>query len=80
MSSTIYCSICLDIVFIDSVYITHCNHEFCIKCLFDYLQHDKFRNAKVIPCPLCRANIIDILQNPPKKYNTFITIICCLCK
>ena len=80
MSSTIYCSICLDVVPTDNIYITECNHEFCIKCLFGYLHHDKFRNVKTIPCPLCRANIIEILRNPPKKYNMFIMVICCLCK
>jgi hypothetical protein len=77
MSDTVYCSICLNEVPESDIYITPCKHEFCIKCLFDYIQHDKFRNVKIIPCPLCRANIKSILD--PFKYNIFIKIMCCAC-
>ncbi len=74
----VYCSICLDDVPIGDIYITPCDHEFCVKCLFGYL-HSAPANARKIQCPLCRTDIRSILDNPPGRRNIFIAMIRCVC-
>lgn len=55
------CSICCD-VFVDCVILTHCGHEFCRKCITDYM---KIKDQHRIDCPICR-----------KKFTNDITSLC----
>ena len=54
--ATFHCSICISDAHSEDKYTTGCNHDFCVKCLFNYLHYNK-KSAK---CPLCRADISDI--------------------
>ena len=50
------CSICLSKI--KKKIITKCNHNFCFKCLIDWIKIDNINNEFFYAsCPLCRNNI-----------------------
>ena len=59
------CAICMDNVLNCDKYITRCNHEFCIPCLFKYLDMDHHKQKDKIPCPICRDDISNIIRDEP---------------
>ena len=62
MTDKFKCAICIEDIPKTDMYITPCNHEFCIGCIFEYLEHDRFSAVSEIPCPLCRADISSIIR------------------
>jgi hypothetical protein len=63
IKSEFLCAICMDNISNCDKYITKCNHEFCIQCLFKYLEMDHHSQNDTIPCPICRSDISNIIRD-----------------
>ena len=78
---SIKCAICMDDVPQADKFITPCNHEFCIGCIFSYIHHEQFNRARKIPCPLCRTDIKILREyGSGERPNLIYVIMCCLCR
>lgn len=51
------CPICLDAILEENKTILNCKHEYCIKCIIELLNKNKFE------CPLCRNLITEYKNN-----------------
>jgi hypothetical protein len=59
MNETLDCPICLNSHTIDNVFITNCNHSFCLECMKQHLKTDV-----ECKCPMCRTKVttLDLKQ------------------
>lgn len=67
------CSICLDPIRIEKLYITPCKHKFHVKCFAKYINTKN--NKQMIPCPNCMIEFknifnIQIPDNHNPQYST----------
>ena len=49
------CSICLDDL--KNPRRTQCNHIFCYKCVYNWINEKNYYGEKNLSCPLCRSNM-----------------------
>jgi hypothetical protein len=57
------CIICLEEFTSEKMYLTNCNHYYCIECLHKYFKSNN-NNIHTTPtntkCPMCRENITEV--------------------
>ena len=56
-SPLIICGICHDTVEGHLLEQTNCKHQFCLKCLNEYVSTRPNKCCTAIPCPMCRADL-----------------------
>lgn len=68
LQEPVLCAICLDSHKKIDVLTTNCEHEFCKKCMCDYLDSDYLNNQNRMPtCAMCRT-IITTLETKDVEY------------
>ena len=64
------CSICLDDL--KNPRKTQCNHIFCYKCVYNWINEKNYYGEKNLSCPLCRSNM-GVLSRVNMKINKKVT-------
>lgn len=64
------CSICLDDL--KNPRRTQCNHIFCYKCVYNWINEKNYYGEKNLSCPLCRSNM-GVLSRVNMKINKKVT-------
>jgi hypothetical protein len=61
------CPICFESIPNQNIFITSCNHTFCISCITEYIKYQKNSpSLKHLTCPLCRQEINEFKINNKK--------------
>ena len=63
----VYCPICFESIPNRNIFITSCNHTFCISCVTEYINHQTLLPTfKNLICPYCRQEITEFKINDKK--------------
>jgi hypothetical protein len=61
------CPICIESIPNQNIFITSCNHTFCVSCIIEYIKYQKkIPSFKQLSCPLCRQEITEFKINHKK--------------
>jgi hypothetical protein len=61
------CPICFESIPNQNIFITSCNHTFCVSCISEYIKYQKkIPSFKQLSCPLCKQEITEFKINNKK--------------
>ena len=70
LQKEMFCAICLDFHKKINSLITNCQHEFCKKCVCDYLDSEYLKNGNCVPtCAMCRTIITTLETKDVELYD-----------